>query len=136
VVAFGTFVLSRRLGRPPDRVASALPVLVEEPSAGLTFVTPFVRRVSGAFHPGERTATAFLRAGRRCERIELEVGPWSEAATEIRLRPDARRPERWSGRRAQRYFRHAHDTADDLVTRLELLVPATARAVDPERRSA
>jgi hypothetical protein len=137
MVDYGTLVLSRRLRRPPERAGAALAALTRTPLASLVLERPFERRVSGAFHPAERTTAALLPVGRRTvERVELEVGPWSGDATEIRLRPAARRPERWTARRMERYFRHAHVAADEVLTCLERLVPEPRPHVEPVRRSA
>lgn len=124
MVDHGTLVLSRRIRRPPERVAVVLAALVDGRVEPLRDLTPFERRACGAARPAERTATALLRTGRTVERVELEIGPWSATATELRLRPAARHPERWSGRRVERYFAEAHRAADAVVARLETLAPA------------
>jgi hypothetical protein len=46
---------------------------------------------------------------------EIEVSMWSHGSTELQLRPVARHPERWSGRRIGRYFALAHLAADETV---------------------
>lgn len=132
----GTFVLSRRIARPPAPVAAALPMLTRAEIDGLHAVAPFEHRAWGAARPAERTATALLQVGRAVEAIELEVGPWSTTATELRLRPVARHPERWSGRRARRYFARAHDTADAVVAWMEAAVPEVVRRDERWRREA
>jgi hypothetical protein len=45
-------------------------------------------------------------------RVEIELSMWSNDSSELQLRPVARHPERWSGRRARRYFTRAHRGAD------------------------
>jgi hypothetical protein len=56
--------------------------------------------------------------GGRVAPVEIELGAWSEDATELLLRPVARHPERWSGRRQRQYFRAAHAASDALATEL------------------
>jgi hypothetical protein len=132
----GTFVLSRRIPLAPDHLGAALASLPDDALAQLCFVTPFERKVSGAFHPVERVARARLAVGRRGrERVEIEVGPWSARATEIRLRPVARHPQRWSARRARRYFGSAHAATDEVVAALAATAPAVRRP-GRERRTA
>ena len=58
--------------------------------------------------------------------MEIEIGPWSEVDIELLIRPRARHPERWSGRRLRRYFAQAHRSADDLT---HLLCNATYEGV-------
>lgn len=50
---------------------------------------------------------------------DIELTPWSATATELVLRPAARAPHRWSGRRRRRWYSAAHTAADAL--RHELL---------------
>ncbi len=132
----GTLVLSRRIARPPAPVVAALPVLTDATVGDLRDVGPFERRAWPATRPAERTATARLSVGRTIEVVELEIGPWSSTATELRLRPAARHPERWSGRRVRRWFEHAHAAADAVVRCVENAVPETAWRDERWRRVA
>jgi hypothetical protein len=133
-----TFVLSRRVGRAPDQVERALPALAEVPHAGLRFLGPFERwALIGPWGsgPAERRARARLRTGRSTEAVEVELGVWDRDAVELRLRPEARRPERWSHRRQLRYFAAAHEAVDTLARAIEHATPAPPARV-PLRRSA
>jgi hypothetical protein len=121
-----TFVLSRRVGRPLDRAERTLLALVPGEYEGLTLLGLFERRTmvgpwgSG---PPEREAPADLRVGRRTQRVMVELGPWSHDAIELRVRPCARRPQRWRGRRQVRYFEAAHAAIDTLARTLEQETP-------------
>jgi hypothetical protein len=123
-----TFVLSRRVGREPRQVERALPELTSAGSTGLAFIGPFERwALTGPWGsgPAERRAHARLRTGRRrAEAVEVELGIWSRHAVELRMRPIARRPEQWSGRRQTRYFDRAHEAIDELARALEAATPA------------
>jgi hypothetical protein len=133
-----TFVLSRRVGRVPSQVERALPALADVPHAGLCFSGPFERwALIGPWGsgPAERRAGARLRTGRSTEAVEVELGPWDRGAVELRLRPEANRPERWSRRRQQRYFVAAHEAVDALARAIERATPAPPTGV-PLRRSA
>jgi len=63
-------------------------------------------------------ATVSSRRGRTLERFDIEITAWDAASTELLVRPRARHPYRWTGRRMRRYFRVAHATADALTCRL------------------
>lgn len=134
-----TFVLSRRVGRTPHLVERALPELARGRHGELTFVGPFQRwALVGPWGSGptERRAHAELRTGRHShERVEVELGPWDRQAVELRIRPVARRPERWSGRRQARYFDGAHASVDALARAIGHAVPVPPAAV-PATRSA
>jgi hypothetical protein len=65
----------------------------------------------------------------------VELGPWALDAIELRLRPLARRPDRWTGRRQLRFFDHAHAAIDELARAIEAATPAAA-AARPVTRSA
>jgi hypothetical protein len=123
-----TFVLSRRVGRTPQLVERALATLTEQSHDGLSFVGPFEHWVligPWGTGPSERRAPAELDIGRRApEPVEIEIGPWDRRAVEVRLRPLAKRPERWSARRQARYFDEAHDAVDSFVRAIEDAVPA------------
>jgi hypothetical protein len=125
-----SFVLTRRVGRAPELTERALPVVVSGEHAGLAFVAPFERRTMvGPWGRGlqERRATAELRTGpRSTERVIVELAPWAHTAVELRVRPDARRPERWNRRRQSRYFDGAHEAIDALARELRRVTPAPA----------
>jgi hypothetical protein len=134
-----TFVLSRRVGRAPAPVDRALPALTLACHRGLTFTGPFEHwELIGPWGsgPAERRAHAQLRTGRRTvEPVEVELGPWDRSAVEVRLRPLARRPERWGRRRQERYFDGAHAAVDALTRAIEQTTPSPTTAM-PVRRSA
>ena len=127
-----TFVLARRVGRTLGRAERALTEMPPGEYAGLTFVSPFERRsIVGPWGigPPEREALADLRTGRRvAERVVVELGPWARDAAELRVRPAARHPQRWTGRRTMRYFDRAHEAIDALTKALEDQIPAAASA--------
>jgi hypothetical protein len=58
------------------------------------------------------TATVRSSRGRRLGALEIEINAWDAQSTEVVVRPRARHPYRWGGRRLRRYFRVAHLTAD------------------------
>jgi hypothetical protein len=58
------------------------------------------------------------RRGRTVERFDIEINAWDAQSTELLVRPRARRPHRWGGRRMRRYFDVAHATADALTCRI------------------
>jgi hypothetical protein len=133
-----TFVLSRRVGRVPSQVERALAALADVPHAGLCFSGPFERwALIGPWGsgPAERRARARLRTRRGTEAVEVEVGVWDRSAVELRLRPEANRPERWSHRRQLRYFAAAHEAVDALARAIERATPVPPARV-PLRRSA
>jgi hypothetical protein len=133
-----TFVLSRRVGRPLVLAERTLVGLPSGEYDGLTLLGFFERRTmvgpwgSG---PPERDAPADLRVGRRTERVMVELGPWSQDAVELRVRPCTRRPQRWRGRRQARYFAAAHAAIDALARTLEHETPALPAGL-PETRTA
>jgi hypothetical protein len=53
--------------------------------------------------------------GRKIALVDVEFGMWSDDAAELVVRPVARYPYRWSGRRQRAYFRAAHDACDQLL---------------------
>jgi len=60
-------------------------------------------------------ATVLSRRGRKVVQLEIEINAWDAYSTEVVLRPRARHPYRWSGRRLRRYFAVAHSSADLLT---------------------
>jgi hypothetical protein len=119
-----TFVLQRRINQPLSDVQRTLfePESVgtggelELGSHGRLIVD---RRFSRAPFPSEESyvaeGTLQTSRGQRVARVEVEVGAWSSDATVLTLRPIARNPQRWSGRRATRYFELAHEGADAIA---------------------
>ena len=78
-------------------------------------------------------ASAVSRRGRIRMRFVLEINAWDQNSTELLLRPLARHPYRWGGRRLRQYFRLAHSTADALT---QLLGSRAAfRVVPTDRRT-
>ena len=119
-----TFVLQRRINQPLSNVQRTLfePESVgtggelELGSHGRLIVD---RRFSRAPVPSEESyvaqGTLQTSRGQHVARVEVEVGAWSNDATVLTLRPVARNPQRWSGRRATRYFELAHEGADAIA---------------------
>lgn len=128
ILNWPTFVLQRRINVPlavVERVlcdphllrggtlldlhAEGLLVRLDRPF-GVTF-PPF--GLDGA----SWTAPATVRTarGRTVVELEIEINVWDPASTEVAVRPRARRPHRWGGRRLRQYFRVAHLTADNLT---------------------
>jgi hypothetical protein len=69
------------------------------------------------------------RRAARAIKFELEINPWDGATTELLVRPRARSPYRWSGRRMRRYFGVAHATADGVTC----LLRSHAASPEPAR---
>jgi len=119
-----TFVLQRRINQPLAEVQRTLcdPAGVnngaelELGSHGSLIVD---QRFSRAPFPSTKSfvaqGTLQTSRGQRVARVEVEVGAWSSDATVLVLRPVARNPQRWSGRRATRYFELAHQGADAIA---------------------
>jgi hypothetical protein len=78
--------------------------------------------------PVRTFGTLYVRAYRRVCDIEIELSPWSDAVSELSLRPAVRSPYQWGARRLQRWFTHAHDAADTL--RSELLAWSATTPAD------
>ena len=135
VLAPANFVLQRRIVRPfaesqctiaNPAVFGAGSVLAEGPSGSLVLDGPFRRIVldpratwiadaSLTMPCGKSRGT---RPGRRIAAVQVEIGPWSADDTELLLRPVARAPHLWSGRRLRNYFEAAHAAADALTALL------------------
>lgn len=135
-----TFVLQRRINNCPmvqvtrtiRNAASfgAGKMLSSRGTGVLRLDEPFVRLDVYA-EPTWRAPGRLVGRYERAARVELEISAWSDTDTELLLRPLARNPLRWSGRRLRRYFLLAHQGADDLT---ELLVAITATdPADPAR---
>ena len=121
-----TFVIERRVNQPPQAVQAGLrerrsrstPTSGSGPVGALHLETPW--RPALCWHSLSWRANGRLvnGRGRLVARVEIEVGEWSEDSTRLQVRPRARRLERWTGRRIQRYFALAHDAADQTARRL------------------
>ena len=135
------FVLQRRINQPLEavervlcdpaafRASSTIPLpggldVTLERRFGVTF-PPF-----GVDHASWcAPVRASTRRGRTVERFDVEINAWDAWSTELLVRPRARRPYRWSGRRMRRYFAIAHTTADALTGRIG--ARAAARVAPP-----
>jgi hypothetical protein len=138
VLTWQTFVLQRRIGAPPEKVLRTIgnsavfgagTVLSSDDDGVLRLDEPF-RRADAYSEPVWRAHARLLGARRRViARVEIEISPWSAIDTQLLIRPRARNPERWSGRRLRRYFFQAHRSADELTHLLVDAAPAgNARA--------
>ncbi|MDQ1510137.1 MAG: hypothetical protein QOG50_1981 [Actinomycetota bacterium] len=119
-----TFVLQRRINQPLSDVTRTLSEPESVGTGGELELGSHGRlvvdqRFSRAPFPSEASfvaqATLHTSRGQRVARVEVEVGAWSNDATVLTLRPVARNPQRWSGRRATRYFELAHEGADAIA---------------------
>jgi hypothetical protein len=134
-LGWSTFVLERRVSVSLRAVEAVLvddvtcvpgrPIALTD--GWLLFDDRF-RVASRPLVPGSRSwrTSARLLNGRTrsVASVELEVGVWSTRAAVLQVSPMARHPERWSRRRADRYYRLGHAGADQLLARL-------GRAGDP-----
>jgi hypothetical protein len=78
-------------------------------------------------------APAALQVGRQSWSIEVELLPWSERATELVLRPTARRSFAWSARRRAHWYAAAHAAIDELRTRIAIDERPTSELCKPSR---
>jgi hypothetical protein len=124
------FVLQRRINQPLEAVervlcdpeatrststlllGDGLDLALERPF-GVTFPPFGVDNASWS-----APARVSTRRGRTVERFDIEINAWDARSTELLVRPHARHPQRWSGRRMRRYFDVAHATADALACRI------------------
>jgi hypothetical protein len=128
ILNWPTFVLQRRVNVPLASVERVLcdPYLIrggadfDLPADGL--YVQLDRPFGVTFPPfgldgASWTALATVRShrGRAVVQLEIEINPWDANSTEVVVRPRARRPHRWGGRRLRQYFRVAHLTADALT---------------------
>lgn len=123
------FVLERRINIPLHAIQTALDsksvpstTARREFSAGLLLDAPFRPRSDRWSEWSLRSwsATGMLITD-RCNsvaRVEIEIGPWSDAATRLELRLLEGHPQRWGQRRLHRYFRLAHLAADQTARTL------------------
>jgi hypothetical protein len=123
-----TFVLQRRINLPLEAIERVLcaPHLVRggaEIDLGtdgmrMRLESPFgVMFPPFGFDRASWCAPATVRTprGHRIVQLEIEINAWDAGSTEVVVRPRARHPYRWSGRRLRTYFRVAHLTADALT---------------------
>ena len=134
-----TFVLQRRINRPSAEVLHAISnpavfgsgaVLSSDANGALRLEEPFRRVARFGSSAWRANARLMQPHGRRLAAVEIEISPWSEVDTELLIRPRARHPERWSGRRLRRYFAQAHRSADDLTHLLRNATYLRAAHVD------
>jgi hypothetical protein len=136
-----TFVLQRRINRPPLNVIRTIAnpavfgagsVLSCDQEGAIRLDAPF-RRIDLYPDPVWRAPARLLTGhARRIAAVEIEISRWSATDTQLLLRPNARNPYRWSGRRIRRYFTHAHRRVDDFT---HLLLSATPADPDPRRQA-
>ena len=121
------FVLQRRINQPlgaVERVLCDATLL----GAGVTrslgggAMLELERPFSVAFPPfgvefasWSAPARVYTNRAARPVKFDLEINAWDGATTELLVRPRARSPYRWSGRRMRRYFAVAHATADSVT---------------------
>jgi hypothetical protein len=116
-------VVTRRLNQPVRLVGPALtsvPPIVGE----LVFFEPF-HAMGDERIPGWRASGRLYGSDLRLvryTRVHIEVNGWSEQSCEVRVRPVTRRIANWGKRRRHRYYRLAHDAADELVRAIDLAV--------------
>jgi hypothetical protein len=133
------FVLQRRINQPLAAVERVLCHLGTDPASstlalraglclelehpfGVTF-PPFGVDHASWYAP----ARVSTRRGRTVERVDVEINAWDACSTELLVRPRARHPYRWSGRRMRRYFDVAHAAADALVCGIGVRTGAPAQ---------
>jgi hypothetical protein len=137
-----TFVLQRRINRPPGNVIRTITnpavfgpdsVLSCDRKGALRLIEPF-RRIDTYAEPVWRAEGHVVGArGRRVASVELEITAWSAVDTQLLLRPRAKNPYRWSGPRIRRFFAHAHRRVDDLTHLLLSTTPAEGHTADQVR---
>ena len=141
-----TFVLERRVNRPPQSIARMLrdrsTVAPEHGfalgTAGTLLVEEPPRLSTHPVVPGHQswrtTARLLSDRGRLVSHVDIEVGTWTADSVVIQMRPLDRRPHRWGARRTRRYFSLAHAGADRLERLLNETAPAsdlTIRPIEP-----
>ena len=120
-----SFVIQRRIMHPLHDVHQGLadrarlgPIDLHDPGRdGFLFVDEQFRPVRSLV--ARQTAPTWCAGARLLDdrrrtvaRVEIELSMWSSDSSELQLRPVARHPERWSSRKARRYFALAHRGAD------------------------
>jgi hypothetical protein len=139
-----TFVLQRRINLPLATVEDVLcaPHLIRGGSEfdlgadgmRVRLDTPFGVMFPPFGYDGASwcaSATVRSRRGRNVVQLTIEINAWDANSTEIVVRPRARHPYRWSGRRMRGYFTVAHASADLLT----LFLRQQAAALVAARRS-
>ena len=139
-----TFVLQRRVNVSLERIERVLcaPHLIRgglELDVGADGMRVRLESPFGVMFPPfgiERAswcapATVRTPRGRKIVELEIEINAWDAGSTEVLVRPHARHPYRWSGRRLRAYFRVAHLTADALTHFLRELATAPAATQVP-----
>ncbi len=114
ILDWQTYVLQRRINRSLAHVARAIAnpsvfgsgSFLTDDAAGALVLDESFRRIDTYAEPVWR-ATGRLLDGRHhaLGDVEVEVSAWSEIDTQLLIRPRARRPDRWSGRRTRGVFR-------------------------------
>ena len=127
-------VVTRRVNRRTSslpRALDGLPLRV----GSLCFDRPFVCRGDDAALVWRTTGLLYGRGLRVAQYtvVVVEIDAWSQHASELRLRPMTRRLPTWGKRRQRRYFRAAHDTADEFVRLLDAR-SRLARGFGPQHR--
>jgi hypothetical protein len=122
-----TFVVQRRVNVVPAAVLEVVldrkrwgrgAVVASAHDGALQLDAPFALAAAGPLSRWRAPARLVTTRGRNVGLVEIEIGVWSPHDTELVVRPRARHPERWSGRRMRRYFTHAHRRADQLTCML------------------
>lgn len=122
-----TFVLQRRINVAPVHVLRVVldrrrwgrgSVVAAQDDGVLQLDAPLHLVEAGRLSAWRAPAQLLTVRGRCVARVEIEISLWSPSDTELLVRPRALHPDRWSGRRAQRYFAHAHRRADQLTRML------------------
>ncbi|MDQ1435447.1 MAG: hypothetical protein QOF59_2263 [Actinomycetota bacterium] len=140
ILDWQTYVLQRRISRPSEHVLRAIanPALfgpgmfLTDDAQGAFVLDERFHRVDAYAVPVWRAVGRLLDSRRRSlGGVEIEISAWSALDTQLLIRPRARRPERWSGRRTRSYFACAHRSADGFVR----LLADTPAAPDLDREA-
>lgn len=116
-----SFILQRRINIPLATVEQSLGFACTNRDADLltaqrlTFDEPFGFVSSWPRHCWRARGRLANARGAKIARVEVEVGVWSDEASELSLRPVASHPYRWTARRQRAYFGAAHEACDELL---------------------